>query len=59
MEQVKITLVKSMIDRPRKQKDTLNALGINKREQTVTKPRNAQIMGMINKVNHLVKVETV
>lgn len=59
MEQVKITLIKSMIDRPKRQKDTLAALGISKREQSVTKPKNDQIMGMVNKVNHLVKVETV
>ncbi len=59
MEQVRITLIKSMIDRPKRQKDTLAALGISKREQSVTKPKNDQIMGMVNKVNHLVKVETV
>lgn len=59
MEQVRITLIKSMIDRPKRQKDTLAALGISKREQSVTKPKNGQIMGMVNKVNHLVKVETV
>lgn len=59
MEQVKITLTKSMIDRPQRQKDTLKALGITKREQTVTKPKNQQIMGMVQSINHLVKVETV
>ncbi len=59
MEQLKITLVKSMIDRPQKQKDTLSALGLNRREQTVVKPKNPQVLGMVRKVNHLVKVETV
>jgi large subunit ribosomal protein L30 len=59
MEQIKITLVKSMIDRPQKQKDTLSALGITRREQSVVKAKNPQIMGMVKKVNHLVKVETV
>ncbi len=59
MEQIKITLVKSMIDRPQKQKDTLSALGITRREQSVVKTKNPQIQGMVRKVNHLVKVETV
>lgn len=59
MEQIKITLVKSMIDKPHKQKNTLKALGLNNREQSVNKPKNEQIMGMIKKVNHLVKVESV
>ena len=58
MEQLKITLVKSMIDRPQKQKDTLKALGISRREQSVLKPKNQQVLGMVRKVNHLVKVET-
>ena len=57
MEQVKITLVKSLIDRPQDQKDTIKALGINKREKSVVKPKTDQLMGMINKVNHLIKVE--
>ena len=57
MEQVKITLVKSLIDRPQDQKDTIKALGINKRETSVVKPKTDQLMGMINKVNHLTKVE--
>ena len=59
MEQVKITLVKSLIDRPKKQKDTLTALGIRKREQSVVKPKTDQVMGMVRKVAHLVKVESV
>lgn len=59
MEQVKVTLVKSLIDKPHKQKNTIQSLGINRREQSVVKPKNDQIMGMIHKVQHLVKVETV
>ena len=58
MEQVKITLVKSMIDRSHKQKNTLKTLGLTKREQSVVMPNNDQVQGMIRKVNHLIKVES-
>ena len=57
MGQVKVTQTKSSIDRSRRQKDTLKALGLRKINQTVVHEGTPQIMGMINKVNHLVKVE--
>jgi large subunit ribosomal protein L30 len=57
MGKIKITLVKSTIDRPRDQKDTVKALGIRKMHQTVEKEVTPQIMGMINKVKHLLSVE--
>jgi len=57
MARVKITQVKSSIDRTKKQKDTLIALGLRKMNQTVEKDVNPQINGMINKVSHLVTVE--
>lgn len=57
MSKIKITLVKSTIDRPRDQKDTVRALGITKVYQTVQKEANPQILGMVKKVSHLVKVE--
>jgi large subunit ribosomal protein L30 len=59
MKKIKITLVKSPIDRPERQKQTLQALGLNK--ANVTKEVNAtpQILGMVRKVEHLVKVEDV
>jgi len=59
MAQVKITQVKSAIDRPQRQKDTLYALGLRKMNQSVVKEVSPQIQGMIAAVNHLVKVETV
>ena len=59
MSKVKITQVRSVIDRPRKQKDTMIALGLRKMNQSVVKNRNAQIDGMIAKVSHLIKVEEV
>ena len=57
MAKVKITQVKSLIDRPKRQKDTVKALGLKKINDTVVKEVTPQIQGMINKVAHLVEVE--
>lgn len=57
MAKVKITLVKSGIDRPERQKNTLRALGLRKMHHTVEKELTPQIKGMINKVVHLVVVK--
>ena len=57
MGKVKITQVKSVIDRSKRQKDTIKALGLRKVNQSVVHEVNPQITGMINKVAHLVKVE--
>lgn len=59
MGKVKITQVRSIIDRPKRQKDTMRSLGFRKMNQTVEHEATPQILGMINKVQHLVKVETV
>lgn len=57
MAKVKITQVKSLIDRPKRQKETVKALGLKKINDSVVKDVTPQIEGMINKVAHLVKVE--
>ena len=57
MAKLKITLVKNVIATKPNQRKTVTALGLTKREQTVEKPDNAQIRGMIEVVKHLVKVE--
>jgi large subunit ribosomal protein L30 len=59
MKKIKITLVKSPIDRPERQKLTLQALGLNKTNSTKEVEATPQILGMVRKVNHLVKVEDV
>ncbi len=59
MAKVKITQVKSVIDRTKRQKDTMIALGIKKMNQTVEHEATPQILGMINKVSHLVVVEEI
>ena len=57
MGKVKITQVKSVIDRSIKQKLTIKALGLRRMNHTVEHEGTPQILGMIKKVNHLVKVE--
>jgi large subunit ribosomal protein L30 len=57
MKKIKITLVKSPIDRPERQKLTLQALGLNKTNSSKEVEATPQILGMVRKVNHLVKVE--
>ena len=57
MSKIKITLVKSPIDYKSDQKRTVKALGLKKIRQTVEHESTRQIMGMINKISHLVKVE--
>jgi large subunit ribosomal protein L30 len=57
MKKIKITQVKSAIDRPERQKLTLKALGLNKLHLTKEVEATPQILGMIRKVTHLLKVE--
>ena len=59
MAKIRITQVKSAIDRPERQKLTLKALGLNKLNATKEVEATPQILGMITKVNHLVQVEDV
>jgi len=56
MAKIKVTQVRSGINRPARQKKTLLALGIRKLHKTVEHEATPQIMGMINKVQHLVEV---
>ncbi len=55
-KQLKIKLVRSLIGRPKDQRQTLTALGFRKMNQVVTKPDTLQTRGMIDKVAHLVQV---
>ncbi len=57
MAKVKITLIKSLIGRPEEQRATARALGLGKLNSTVIKEENPAIIGMINKIAHLVSVE--
>lgn len=57
MKKIRITQTKSTIDRPERQKRTMVALGLKKLNATVEVEATPQILGMVTKVNHLIKVE--
>ncbi len=57
MAKIIITQVKSKIRSTKRQKRTLEALGIKKMNNPVEVEENPQILGMITKVNHLLRVE--
>lgn len=57
MAKIKVTKVKSAINRSKRQKLTLEALGLRKIGQTVEHEDTPNILGMVNKVSHLVSVE--
>lgn len=57
MAKIKITQVRSAINRPKLQKLTLQALGLKKLNNPVEHEATPQILGMVRKVSHLVKVE--
>ena len=59
MSKIKITKVRSAINRPQRQKATLTALGLNKINQSVEKEATPQILGMVDKVKHLITVEDI
>lgn len=59
MSKLKITYKKSMIGYAKDQKETVLSLGLRKLGQSVIKPDNPSIRGMIFKVQHLVAVEEV
>ena len=53
---VSITLKRSPIGRPNKQRVFLDGLGLRRLHQTVEHPKTAQVLGLIDKVKHLVEV---
>jgi large subunit ribosomal protein L30 len=59
MAKVKITQVKSSIGSTKRQKATLEALGLRKMNQPVEHEATPQVVGMANKVGHLISVEEV
>ena len=59
MSKVRITQVRSAINRPLRQKLTLEALGIKKLHNPKEHEATPQVLGMIEKVKHLLKVEEI
>ena len=57
MAKLKVKQVRSKINCPLDQKRTLEALGLRKMRQVVEHDANPAILGMVNKVKHLVSVE--
>jgi len=54
---IKIKQIRSGINRPQRQKNTLKALGLNRLNQIVEHESTPQILGMVNQVSHLVRIE--
>ena len=54
---LRITLIRSTIGRPKDQGLTVRALGLRRLHQTVERPDNPSIRGMVTKIRHLVSVE--
>jgi large subunit ribosomal protein L30 len=59
VSKLKITQVRSVIDRPKDQKATIRRLGLHRINDVVVKEDRPEIRGMIAKVRHLVRVEEV
>ena len=59
MAKIRITQVRSKNGKPERQKRTLAALGIHKLNHSVEHEATAQILGMVEKVRHLVRVENI
>lgn len=58
MAKIKVKKVKSAINRTQRQKRTLEALGLKRIGQVVEHEDTPNILGMVNKVKHLVSIET-
>jgi large subunit ribosomal protein L30 len=56
---LRVTQVRSVIDRPQDQKDTVRRLGLHRIRHSVIKEDRPDIRGMLDKVRHLVRVEEV
>ena len=59
MSKLRVTQVRSIIDRPERQKRTMKAIGLRKINQTVEVANTPEMKGMIASVAHLLKVEEV
>jgi len=59
LAKIKITQVRSTIKRPKGQKQTIDALGLHRLHHSVIHDATPQILGMVNKVRHLVETEEV
>jgi large subunit ribosomal protein L30 len=59
MAKIRITQTRSRIGSTARQKKTLDALGLRRMQKTIELEASPQILGMVNKVKHLLKIEEV
>jgi large subunit ribosomal protein L30 len=59
MSKIQVKLVRSAINRSKRQKLTLEALGLRKLNHVVEHDSTPAILGMVRKVNHLIQVEEI
>ena len=59
MAKIKITQIRSVIDRSEKQKKTMRALGLTRINKAVELEATPQIIGMVKQVSHLIAVEKI
>lgn len=59
MAKIKVTQIRSVIDRPKDQKATIEALGLGRPNWERVHNDTPQIRGMVRKVSHLVRVEEI
>jgi len=59
MTRVRITQIRSIIDRPQTQKNAIKSLGLGKINRSVEREYNDSLKGAITKVQHLVRVEEI
>jgi len=59
VSKLKVTQIRSLIDRPKDQKSTVRRLGLHRVNDSVVKTDSPSVRGMIAKVHHLVRVEEV
>ena len=59
MAKMRVKQIRSKIRRPQNQKRTLDALGLRKMNQVVEHDASPTILGMVNKVKHLISVEEI
>ena len=59
MAKIRVTQVRSKIGRPESHKRTILALGLKRINHSVEHETTPQVLGMVKKVAHLLKVEEV
>lgn len=59
MANLKITLIKSLIGRPEKERKIAKSLGLRKLNAEVIRPNTPVIKGQVNKLSHLVRVDEI